>query len=885
MARMNLLITGPPASGKSTAAMGQFRSSADAYLITPTATMAEHVRHELARSGFSVRPSRVGTLASFLELFSAAIPQAAPEPLLHVTIANALERLNPERFAPIRESRGLHVSLADLIEELPDQPPASALPQDLAEVFQHVRGDLAARGFVLRNRRVYAAAAIVREQHAPVPAHIIFDGFFTLGESELDFVQALANRASVTITLPESPGSNFARRRLEAAGFTVRRLAEQRRASTRTLFSATTPEREAEEIARRILHYSARGREFREIGIILRRRDPFGPLVETTLGRFGIPARSYFADSLTAHPAIAFLAGIVRTLLEGWDNAELLSLLRMPVSGLGATPAGDKFDFELRTKLPGRGPLASCPIPILGTLDSWRTERLDAGGWSDKLKSLRTLIPVPAIPLAPAGRDQVQAWRSTSMALAAFEAAVDTTAATIGSGETLKLSEFWRYVETALSLESLRVDDRRRNVIHIMDVYEARQWQLPVIFVCGLLERVFPQYHRQDPLLPDSLRASLGLPTAALRQQEERFLFEIATTRATEETVLSYSRFNEKGEETIPSLFLEGAPAIACDRPVRPAPSRSAPAPAVSNLNQPAALAHLAKLHRKLSPSSIESFLQCPFQFFARRTLDIRERPPAPRDRLTVLVQGQIMHQALADWARMPLLGAQLLNRAFEEACAGLRIPDSYRTEAVRLELLRYFEAYLGNPGVPLQSNTRIEEEFRFELQPGLTIRGRIDRLDTGRSDKTIVIDYKYSPGSKMRELVQESQQGHRVQAGLYMLAAERALKLEPAGMLYCGLKKDSTWDGWHLTMPGLEGVGTSCLPDTLRELMDSAARSASDAHHAITSGVIAVKPRDSKKCEWCDYRDACRVETIEREVRARAAGQQSPIVDSESHF
>src|SRR5205085_4096689 len=126
-------------------------------------------------------------------------------------------------------------------------------------------------------------------------------------------------------------------------------------------------------------------------------------------------------------------------------------------------------------------------------------------------------------------RDQIVRWRSTSAALTAFDDVVDDAAVALEGSGRCALAEFWKQVETALSLEQLRVPDARRNVVHVMDAYEARQWELPVVFVCGLIERHFPQYHREDPIL--------GLVSAADRQLEERFLYDLATTRATEQTV------------------------------------------------------------------------------------------------------------------------------------------------------------------------------------------------------------------------------------------------------------------------------------------------------------------------------------------------------------
>ncbi len=822
--------------------------------------MAEHLRHELARSGFPVRPSRVGTLAQLVDSWD--VPKAASRPLLHWLIADAFEQLRPERFTAVREFRGFHSAVSDLFDEVP----AEALG-DLSDVFRVVEDGLAARGLALRNARLRAGAARVRSGEAILAPQIVFDGFFTLSSAELDVVEALAGRTSVVVTLPQHLP------RLESAGFSVQRFTDARRAPRRATFSAATPEREAEEIARQIFEHVSRERRFRDIGIVLRSRDPYGPLMETTLARFGIPFRSYFTDPMASHPAIAYLSGLVNACLEGWDHSAVAGLLRMPVSGIGATPSGDQLDFALRAQLPGKG-LFVPEVPVLedglAAIDSWRHEILDPSQWAARLKTLRRLIPMPAVA-ENADLDQVRAWRSTAAALNAFDEELDRTAASFMGSDRLPLARFWERIETALALEPLRAEDRRRDVVHLMDVFEARQWELPVVFVCGLLEREFPQYHREDPLLGDSVRRRLGLATSAQRQAEERFLFELAVTRATAETVLSYPRFNDKGEETLPSFFLGGGEALPCEIRVRPVPTRSVAPPALRPIQDAKLLRQLARTHRKLSPTSIESFLQCPFQFFASKTLRLHERPPSPRDRLDMRLKGSILHRALAEWIRAPLLGSEVFNWVFEDECARLRIPATYRSEAVRLVLLRHFEGFLSDSQMGLGWRTKTEEDFQFPLHPTLTIRGRMDRLEIGPGDQALVIDYKYSPGSKIRSRVEESEAGNLVQGGLYLLAAERALGLQPAGMLYCGLKKDVSWGGWHASIPGLGQIGEARTVEALRELMESAAAVAISAYEAILSGQVAARPTDRDKCRWCDYRDACRVESITTEI---AVGQ-----------
>lgn len=878
--------------------------------------MAEHIRHQLARALSPVRPSRVITLAKFLN--RTGVPAAASKPALHLAIEEALHSLRPARFQAVAEYRGFRNALASLLEEAE----RNALPPDLARLYDEVEQRLAWRGAALRNARLRAAA----QSPGELPSQIVFDGFFSFSNAELNLIESLAARARIVVTLPESPpggsstpaGSNTpaglnnrdwpgaaaARSRLLAAGFLEFRCARVFRTPEVEAFCAATLEQETEEIARRILEEAARGRPFHEIGIVLRTRDPYGPALKTTLARFGIPARFYFAELLAAHPAIAFLAGAVRALLDGWDHGNLLRLVRMPVSGVGATPDGDRFDFELRRLLPGRGlplrglvpreasgnpPAAASLLESFAAMNTWMRDRLEPAEWAARVRTLRALIPQPAtagsISLGISQR-QLHAWTSTAHALDAFDQVLDETAAllgkttpplggtNVGHGGRIALHDFWQRAEAVLELKELRLSDRRREVVHVFDVFEARQWELPVVFVCGMNERHFPQYIREDPLLDDMARRRAGLKTSFELQREERSLFHLATARATEQTIVSYARFDEKGEATLPSFFLDDIPVskpvskniAPCEIRVWPRPSHSVPglmsAPDYRAITDPELLERLATAHRTLSPSAIERFLQCPFQFFADRSLRLRPRPAAPRDRLDMLVQGSIIHAAIAALEEMPLLGAAVFDQEFAAEIARLRIPAGYRTEAVRLEMLRYFTAFLADGSVNLGWPARVEEKFRIELTPELSVRGRIDRLAVGPNREALVIDYKYSVPKTIRDRVKGQDDGEVVQAGLYLLAAVKEFGLTPAGMLYCGLKKEVEWGGWHVPLSGLEKIGESCTRDRLDELTAAAAATAVAVFESIASGEIGVRPADEGKCAWCDYRDICRIDT-----------------------
>jgi ATP-dependent helicase/DNAse subunit B len=834
--------------------MDCFHADAGSMLVVPSATQAEHARHELARAGVALRPGRVTTLAGFLD---ERAPPAPSSFLLHFAIEDALARVRPARFAGVAEYRGFRVSLARLLEEVP----AEGFDGGLAAVFREVERVLEERGFALRHRRIEQVA----QAPGHLPPHLVLDGFFSFSRAELNLLIALASRTKLTVTLPDWPSAGRARRELLSSGFREHPCREVHRRATMRTFAAPTLEREVEEIARRVLQEARLGRGFREMGVILRVRDPYGPALETVFARFGIPARFYFADPLIAHPAIAFLAAVMRALLGGWNYEDLLALAQMPASGLD-----QRFDFDLRAHLPGAGLLLNWldqPPPLLeklGVLDSWRRHRLQPRDWGDRLKTLRTLVTEPEIG-DDLSRQQLRAWQSTAVALEAFDQAVSDVA---GSGnEAVLLVDFWKGVETALAVETLRVPDRRSNVVHVFDVYEARQWELPLVFVCGLVEGHFPQYHREDPIVGDAARRRAGLRTSAELEEEEPVLFALAAARATEKIIFSYARFNEKGDDAVPSFFLDlnslNLNGVEfCDTRVHPRPVRQGATAVAGSIGDAALLAQLAKTHQALAPTSIESFLQCPFQFFAAKTLRLRPRPKTPRERLDVLLQGTILHRALAEVSRAPLLGAAIFDDVFEEECRHARVPANYRTEAVRLEMRRHFDAFLGDAQVVLGWASRVEEKFSFALNPLLTLRGRIDRLDVGPGRETLVIDYKYSAANRIRERTDEDQAGNLVQGGLYLLAAERQFGLKPIGMLYCGLRKGVVWDGWHLPIPGLEKTGEVVTREQLRAMTHAAAGKAVDVFEAITSGTIAARPADEKKCAWCDFSDICRVES-----------------------
>jgi hypothetical protein len=277
-----------------------------------------------------------------------------------------------------------------------------------------------------------------------------------------------------------------------------------------------------------------------------------------------------------------------------------------------------------------------------------------------------------------------------------------------------------------------------------------------------------------------------------------------------------------------------------------------------------------------VSPTAIETFLQCPFQYFAGHRLRLEAPPKAPADRLDFLLQGDILHRTLAESEGSPLFVEEIFARLFEQACRDHAIPPTCRTERVRLELLANLHRFLESP--PLQGGRTIAVERPFDLPfaDGMRLRGKIDRVIELPQRGLVVIDYKYSTRIRIRDRVRLHERGELVQGGLYLWAAEKILRQQPAGMLYCGLRGEVVWDGWHIPVFGWQDIGESWEPEALRSMMERSLETAESVSGRMLAGEIAARPADRRKCGWCDFQDLCRIESEATPVTISVGGQRN---------
>ena len=933
---------GPPGSGKTTRLLEAFRGRLrdfrdDFRLIVPTATMAEHLHHALAREGLVLRTNTIATVTAHARELLPQTPLVTAA-ALEMHLAEILARRCPSEFRELRELPGFLPLLAATLEELASagcdaytwqgflslEPGSRPVVKAISEVWPELQQRVESEGLLTRHQYLQRAAQALRDGALPHVRSFFWDGFSRLAAAERDLIRAQSERGAVTVTMPAWMGAaRGGLIALRCAGFAIRRFTPVRPEPRRLLVCPATAEDEAAEIARRILDHHHAGHPWHEIGVLVRAREPYVPLLESTFARFGIPVRPYCACAVAAHPVARLFAAAVEAVLTSWNWEPLLAALLSPAGLAGACSACASLEYKLREELPGAG-LArprelAVPLPgaqplvdfldRLATFDDWREASHPPAEWTVRLAALNSLLdpPLPGLHLEA---EQIDIWRARAGAAAAWLAALSETAELLPP-QPVSLKYFIDQAQPSLRDAALPGPESRRDAVHLIDAQEARQWELPVVFVCGLLEGVFPRQTSPDPLLGETLRSALrrrgiAVRTRAERDAEERFLFDVALTRATTELILSYPRLKSDGEPALGAFALDHIPGLISESPV---PCDLADAPRIHHLStvqtphnhrdftgekpqkhgkfpgerpqnhgeitsqtpleaanlpvfpraetalSPATAPALARLFAHFSPTGLETFLECPFHFFAQYSLGIEDPPAAPEERFDPLERGKLVHAVLAQYHR---LGGDLLAR-FEREWVGtlkrLRVPMSYRLELERARIVRSLRMYAANP--PGQPGWEAHMEEQFELPIGAAVvRGRIDRYEVAANGDCVLYDYKFSRPSSVASIVRKESDGRGLQAGLYLLAVQHKA-LRPLAFYYVAVKNACELKGWD-------------DPPDLDTLMNNAGEQAARAAEEILAGRIAVAPIDEESCAFCSFMDACRI----REIGYRAPEQ-----------
>ncbi|HEX3291045.1 MAG TPA: PD-(D/E)XK nuclease family protein [Gaiella sp.] len=275
------------------------------------------------------------------------------------------------------------------------------------------------------------------------------------------------------------------------------------------------------------------------------------------------------------------------------------------------------------------------------------------------------------------------------------------------------------------------------------------------------------------------------------------------------------------------------------------------------------------------SVSELERMASCSSAWFVERYL----RPATIDKQIDRMLRGSILHAALQRfYQQLPsaVPGADRVTEAnVEEAVGlmrecvadavetGLRIDagDLDRRELEQglqrdLEQLVRDEATSKSAFVP----RHLEVSFRsFELEPGVVVSGKIDRVDGDpMGARGIVVDYKSGAASSASQIRDRD----LLQLPLYMLVLRQNLGLEPMGGVYVPV-------GGGRRPRGLLRAGDDAVPGfssrdyldeaEFDEAIDDARKTAVGLVERIRAGDVRHDPQGGDCPPWCDLWRMCR--------------------------
>jgi ATP-dependent helicase/DNAse subunit B len=444
------------------------------------------------------------------------------------------------------------------------------------------------------------------------------------------------------------------------------------------------------------------------------------------------------------------------------------------------------------------------------------------------------------------------------------------------------------------------------------------------VFVLGLTEGEFPSRSERPALLTEAQRDRLDAVGGGLfspEADEEEALFVRAISRAWSHLFLSSRDADDAGgyegqsyywihcksllgaterdhiHRTLADQVFEpsGAPTlrqylrVCAARDLKPYPRCGCASLPTSRWHGEGAEARLASdivldelaATPSFSPSALESYLACPFKWFLERVVGIEDLETVVDNRLL----GQYLHKVLSDayqelrTAHALPLTADRLGLAKSVAASGIEaLVDSEEcpgTPAQR-RLVEYQLKSMTSALFAMEvaaANARLLEATELTVGGregvdvgGLTLRGRIDRVDSDGSGGLFVIDYKRGSIPEKRKI--GTAEGLQLPLYILALGAERPEQRVTGGVYVSPRKRERAGLLLEGCAEGGEAKSRACRlfdEDGMEQMLRAALGLAREAADGIRSGSIA--PRADRKCpEWCALGPACR--------RRRAGGR-----------
>lgn len=557
--------------------------------------------------------------------------------------------------------------------------------------------------------------------------------------------------------------------------------------------------------------------------------------VRTLLMRQRVPVQDETGWTLATTPAAAALMALLRAMLAQPSLDDWLAWLKSPLGSVWDAAALRELEALCRRKgWRQTGPLDSLGLPL------WREAReataplaggtRKLGGWlADLGRVLRRLGPLTSVeggePLLDALWISRNPWENS-----AHEQVIGAT--------LLRPDEFLDWVNATLEGAQFSPREDAQAAVVITPMARALLRPFGAAVLPGVDAATLAASPPRNGVLSDADAQALGLPHMAAQREAQAFAFA-QLLRLPAVTLL---RCSHAGAEPLPpSPLLERLEAAWGH--ALPAWQDERVAELLVHTPTPRREAIPSRLPAALSASSIEALRNCPYQFFSRTLLGLRE-PDELEVELDKRDYGTWLHDVLKRFHEHRS-GNDLADLRAAADVEGERL-DAADFLPYRAAFERVLPRYVSWLAETEAQGQRFEAgEVDKRCRPfdgalaGLVLQGRIDRIDS-TPQGTLLLDYKTGRAAELKDKLKAPLED--TQLAVYALLMDAEPTLQAA---YLALDEPDA-----LKLVPHEAVSETAL--ALREGLQADLT-------AVLGGAALPALGEGRVCDFCEARGLCR--------------------------
>ena len=370
----------------------------------------------------------------------------------------------------------------------------------------------------------------------------------------------------------------------------------------------------------------------------------------------------------------------------------------------------------------------------------------------------------------------------------------------------------------------------------------------PAVVFPSCDERHLGAFRAAPGLVPDAVALQLGLPSASTRQREREALAFAAVLRTP--GVVLVRRSHDGAEALAPSPWVELVRLARRRAGLDDADEQGVTLPQGRIARQPVhrpAPAFGDRMPNRLSATAVEALRECPYQFFAREALGLRETGELDEE-ADHGDYGRWLHATLHDFHTRRSGSddrAELLAAAdAAQAALALDAAQMWPFRAAFDDFARRYLAWLHErdaQGWRFQAG-EVERRTAPPALGGVVIDGRLDRIDRGPDGRLMVIDYKTGRVDKLRQRVKQRLEDTQLAFYAALVADDDGA---PPLAVYLPLRDRDA----------LDPIEHKDVAETARQLIDGLGADLA----ALRSGAGAAALGEPPACDHCAARGLCR--------------------------